>query len=86
MFLPYVCSTHSATGCSPFQLLFGRDVRGPLPLLYEQLIEKTTGPVVVTEDLKARLREAWQLAAEHDLEAKTASKYQYRQEGPGPTI
>ena len=82
VFLPYVCfafrdSVHSSTGFSPFQLLLGRDVRGPLSLLYEQLTEKTAGSVTVTEyveKLKARLRDAWQLAAEHDQEAKKASK------------
>ena len=39
--LPYVCfafkdSPHTATGFSPFELLFGRNVRGPLTLLKEQ--------------------------------------------------
>lgn len=85
LYLPYVCfafrdSPHSSTGFSPFQLLFGRDVRGPLSLLYEQLTEQTTGSVTVTEyveKLKARLREAWILAAEHDQEAKNASKSHY---------
>ena len=78
VFLPYVCfafrdSPHSSTGYSPFQLLFGRDVRGPLSLLYEQLTEKTTGSVTVTE-LKARLQEAWKLAVEHNQEAKEVSE------------
>ena len=65
-YLPYVCfafrdSTHTATGFSPFQLLFGRDIRGPLSLLYDQLSEKTSGTMAVTEyveGLKERLREA----------------------------
>ena len=40
LYLPYACfafrdTTYSATGYTPFQLLFGRDVRGPLSLLYE---------------------------------------------------
>ena len=80
-YLPYICfafrdSTHTATGFSPFQLLFGRDIRGPLSLLYDQLSE-TSGTMAVTEyveGLKERLREAWKLAAERDEEAKRAYK------------
>ena len=39
--LPYLCfafrdAPHSATGFSPFELLFGRDVQGPLILVKEQ--------------------------------------------------
>lgn len=85
MYLPYVCfafrdAAHLATGFSPFQLLFGRDVRGPLSLLYDQLCEKETEPAKITdyvENLKARLRDAWKTAAENDSEAKKTSKHQY---------
>ena len=67
VYLPFACfafrdSTHSSTGYTPFQLLFGREVRGPLSLLYEQLAEPTDGtrPVVeYVDSLKIRLREAW---------------------------
>lgn len=39
-YLPYLCSAyrdmvHATTGFSPFQLVFGRDVRGPLTLFKE---------------------------------------------------
>ena len=48
IYLPLMCfafrdTTNSATGFTPFQLLFGRNVQGPLSLLYEQLAEETTG-------------------------------------------
>jgi len=41
-YLPFLCfvyrdSVHAATGFTPFQLLFGKDVRGPLSLLKSQL-------------------------------------------------
>ena len=81
-YIPYVCfafrdSVHTATGFTPFQLLFGRDVHGPLSLLKSQLTGKTTGCQTVVdfvEDLKAKLHTAWELAAENDGQAKRKSK------------
>ncbi len=81
-YLPYACfafrdTTHSATGYTPFQLLFGRDVRGPLSLLYEQLTTPSGGTQPVSEyvdGLKTRLRDAWSLAAERDVVAKAEGK------------
>jgi hypothetical protein len=48
--------------------------------LYDQLSDKTSGTVAVTdyvEGLKSRLREAWKLAADRDEKAKSASKKYY---------
>ena len=81
-YLPYVCfairdSVHAATGFTPFQLLFGRDVRGPLSLLKHQLTENTTGSGTVVdfvESLKAKLHYAWEQAAQNDVQAKQKSK------------
>ena len=81
-FLPYACfayrdAVHSATWYSPFQLLFGRDVRGPLSLLRSQLIGETTGSRLVVdfmERMKNRLHLAWKTAKENDEEAKRKSK------------
>ena len=81
-FLPYVCfayrdSVHAATGYTPFQLLFGRDVRGPLSLLKSQLTGETKGsqPVVeFLEKMKSRLQHAWEKASENDEQAKLKSK------------
>ena len=81
-YLPYVCfafrdSVHTATGFTPFQLLFGRDVRGPLSLLKSQLTGQITGSRTVVdfvENLKAKLHAAWELAARNDSDAKRKSK------------
>ena len=81
-FLPYVCfayrdSVHAATGYTPFQLLFGRDVRGPLSLLKSQLTGETKGsqPVVeFLEKMKSRLQHAWEKASENNEQAKLKSK------------
>lgn len=80
--LPFLCfeyrdAAHEATGFSPFQLLFGRTVRGPLSLLYEQLTGETTGSQPVVEyvnNLKQRLRHAWKIAQELDSKVKESSK------------
>ena len=74
-YLPYVCfafrdSVHSSTGFTPLQLLFGRDMRGPMSLLREQLAGKTLlgsrTVVEFVEDLKAKLYTAWEQAAQND--------------------
>jgi hypothetical protein len=69
---------NSATGFSPFPLLFGRNVKGPLSLLHQQLAEKSEGEKPVTEyveSLKERLRKTWKLAAENDDKAKQKVKH-----------
>ena len=83
--LPYVCfafrdAIHSSTGFTPFQLLFGRDVRGPLSLIYESLTGEARGGRAVADyvdTLKIRLRDAWQTAVEHDTAAKAKSKERF---------
>ena len=66
-------TTHSATGFTSFQLLFGRNVRGPLSLLYKQLAEETTGSKPASDyvqSLQTKLRHAWETAAVNDSAAK----------------
>ena len=51
--------------------------------VYEQLTEQTIGSITVTKyyvKLKGWLREAWQLAAKHDQEARKASKLYHDKE------
>ena len=81
-YLPYACfafrdAVHSATQFSPFQLLLGRNVRGPLSLIKSQLTGETKGTTKVVEfvdKLKEKLTLAWDMAAGHDEEAKAKSK------------
>lgn len=78
VFLPYVCFAyrevpHSATGFSPFELLFGRNVRGPLSIIREQWTGTKAPQSVVTFVLRLQeqLAEAATLARE--AEKKTSS-------------
>ena len=85
MYLPYLCfayrdSVHTATGFTPFQLLFGRDVRGPLSLLKAHLTdttEETSSPRMFLEGLKERLHFAWEKVKENDTTAKKCAKRYY---------
>lgn len=83
--LPYVLfayrdSVHESTGFTPFELLFGRDVRGPLSLLFNQLTSRATGSASAAEyvdALKRQLHDACTLASERDVRAKQRSKDHY---------
>ena len=59
---------NAATEFTPFQLLFGRDVKGPLGLLKDQLTGDTPGstPVVEYMDSLKKLHLAREMAAGHD--------------------
>jgi hypothetical protein len=83
--LPYLLfayreAPHTATGFSPFELLFGRDVRGPLAVVKEQWELKQTLPQSVidfVQKTQTRLRDMAELAREKDQTSKRASKTWY---------
>ena len=80
--LPYVCfafrdSPHTATGFSPFELLFGRNVRGPLTLLKEQWTAKSHTPQSFVNSLQERLQETAELARKNEERAKRKEKSWY---------
>ena len=83
--LPFACfaardAVHSATGFTPFQLLFGREVRGPLTLLKEQWTGEIPGGRTVADfvsSLQKKLAISHHLAKESEKEAKKQSKLYY---------
>ena len=71
---------HSVTGYSPFTLLFGREVRGPLALLRSSWAESNEGSCDVGEwlsDVKARMCEMSELVSTREGKAKLAMKKYY---------
>lgn len=83
--LPYLLfayreAPHSATGFSPFELHFGRDVRGPLAVVKEQWESKRQLPTSVIDFVQStqqRLRDMAELARKKDRESKKKSKTWY---------
>lgn len=66
-------AVHSATGFTPFQLLFGREVRGPLKLLKEQWTGEIQGGRTVVDfvsSLQKKLMISHYLAKKSEKEAK----------------
>lgn len=73
--------THESTGCSPFELVFGRKVRGPLKVMKDKLI----GPPIINlmsvtkyiEQLKGTLEKVRNYAKDNLKTAQTFMKSDY---------
>jgi hypothetical protein len=63
----------SLGGFSPFELLYGRQVRGPLRILKELMTKEDTDPEVKTVYLKDMLQETCKVA--HDMLEKASKRY-----------
>ena len=85
--LPYICFAycevpHAATGFSPFELLFGRNVRGPLSMIKDQWTGKVKTPQSVVSfvlQLQEQLAKTAALARDAESQAKSRSKSWYDQ-------
>lgn len=82
--LPYVLfaireAPNVDTGFSPFYLMFGRDVRGPLKILRDQLLSEKTEKSLLQFvcELRERLSKAWALARENLTHAQGTFKKWY---------
>ena len=83
--LPYLLfayreSPHSPTGFSPFELLFGREVRGPLMIVKEQWKMKGQPPQLVIDyvtEVQQRLLDTSKLAGEVEKKWKDYAKRWY---------
>lgn len=73
---------HAATGLSPFEILFGWQVRGPTSILKEIWTTPKRTPASVVaylEKLRTRMELTTQVVAELDAKAKESSKRYYDQ-------
>ena len=82
----YRCAPHSNTGLSPFELIYGKNVRGPLEILRENWENQEKEQFNVStwiEELHERLQTIRDVAAQREVEAKKKMKMNYdRQSKP----
>jgi len=85
IWLPYVCFAyrdvpHAATGFSPFELMFGRHVRGPMSIIRSQWTGEKSAPQSIVSfvlRLQERLVQSAELAQMQESKAKAQSKTWY---------
>ena len=76
----YRDTPHCVTGFSPFTLLFGREVKGPLSMLNSAWLEGTDEDGSISEWLlcvRERMAEMALIVSDHELKAKQIMKKQY---------
>ena len=76
----YRDTPHCVTGFSPFTLLFGRDVRGPLELLRSAWLEGVSEEANVSEwllNVKARMVDMSEIVSDLEMKAKREMKHFY---------
>ena len=76
----YCEAPHSTTGFSPFELLYGRHVRGPLDVMREEWVAKTTAPQSVVSyvlEMRDRLDQMGTIASTAEETTKIKIKVWY---------
>ena len=76
----YRDTPHCVTGFSPFALLYGREVRGPLQFLKTSWIEEDVDGCSVGDwlvSVKAKLGELSEIVSDRELKAKAIMKHHY---------
>lgn len=84
----YNCTPHSATGYSPYYLMYGRHPKLPVDHLYEETShrEVTTTHTQYAKDLEERLRVAYDVAGRAEEKAAVANKARYDKTSHGRSL
>ena len=70
-------TVQDSIGYSPFQMIFTHNVRSPLSILKEQVLEDKQLQDVTLEDLKSKIKNTWELAKENLAHVQDAMKDRY---------
>lgn len=78
-------SVSESTGFTPFELVFSHEVRGPLNLFKEQLLQQKSGATMLqyVSEFKDHLRYACQVARDNLHRAQKCMKTQFNQKAVG---
>ncbi|GFU35197.1 retrovirus-related Pol polyprotein from transposon 412 [Trichonephila clavipes] len=75
--LAYRSAVHETTGYTQYQMLFGRDLRLPVDLLFSRQPDAPLAPEEYIEELQARMEEMHHLARERISIASEKMKIRY---------
>ena len=76
----YRCAPHSNTGFLPFEIIFGRNVRGPIEILkdsWENVEKEKFNVCVYVEELQKRLQKIRDTVLERERQVKDRMKTSY---------
>ena len=73
----YNSTRNSATGYSPFFLMFGRKPKLPIDSMFDQATDKLTGNTPYVNKWYAEMNQAHRIASENSAKSRLAGKEQY---------
>jgi hypothetical protein len=80
----YNCSVNDATGFSPFFLMFGREARLPVDILFG--IESDTEHQNYVQRMKETLQYAYKVASQHIAKSQAHGKFHYDRKAKAATV